>query len=90
MPFVDLGRPVLLAISRKDFIGALTLRRPRGRDAGTLAAVADGVDRGASIVRVHDVAAVRDYLTVRAALRGDRPVDPTLTLPIELRREPPA
>ena len=60
-----------------------------GRDAGTLAAVADGVDRGASIVRVHDVAAVHDYLTVRAALRGDRPVDPNLTLPIELRKQPP-
>jgi dihydropteroate synthase len=87
---VALGRPVLLAVSRKDFVGALTLRRPRERDAGTLAAVADGVDRGASIVRVHDVAAVRDYFTVRAALRGERPVDPTLTLPIELRKQPPA
>jgi dihydropteroate synthase len=86
---VALGRPVLLAVSRKDFVGALTLRRPRERDAGTLAAVADGVDRGASIVRVHDVAAVRDYFTVRSALRGDRPVDPTLTLPIELRKQPP-
>ena len=86
---VALGRPVLLAVSRKDFVGALTLRRPRERDAGTLAAVADGVDRGASIVRVHDVAAVHDYFTVRAALRGERPVDPELTLPIELRREPP-
>ena len=70
---VALGRPVLLAVSRKDFVGALTLRRPRERDAGTLAAIADGVDRGASIVRVHDVAAVRDYFTVRAALRGDGP-----------------
>ncbi|HEX4981295.1 MAG TPA: dihydropteroate synthase, partial [Ilumatobacteraceae bacterium] len=39
---VALGRPVLLAVSRKDFVGALTLRRPRERDAGTLAAVADG------------------------------------------------
>jgi dihydropteroate synthase len=86
---VALGRPVLLAVSRKDFVGALTLRPPRERDAGTLAAIADGVDRGASIVRVHDVAAVRDYFTVRAALRGDRPVDPTLTLPIELRKQPP-
>ncbi len=86
---VALGRPVLLAVSRKDFVGALTLRRPRERDAGTLAAVADGVDRGASIVRVHDVAAVHDYFTVRAALRGERPVDPALTLPIELRKQPP-
>lgn len=87
---VALGRPVLLAVSRKDFIGALTVRPPRERDPGTLAAVADGVDRGASIVRVHDVAGVRDYFTVRAALRGERPVDPTLTLPIELRRQTPA
>jgi dihydropteroate synthase len=86
---VALGRPVLLAVSRKDFVGALTLRLPRERDAGTLAAVADGVDRGASIVRVHDVAGVRDFLTVRSALRGDRPVDPALTLPIELRKQPP-
>jgi dihydropteroate synthase len=86
---VALGRPVLLAVSRKDFVGALTLRQPRERDAATLAAIADGVDRGASIVRVHDVAAVRDYLTVRAALRGDRPVDPALELPIGLRRQPP-
>ncbi|HWM20921.1 MAG TPA: dihydropteroate synthase [Ilumatobacteraceae bacterium] len=86
---VALGRPVLLAVSRKDFVGALTLRRPRERDAGTLAAVAEGVDRGASIVRVHDVAAVRDYFTVRSALRGDRLVDPTLMLPIELRKQPP-
>jgi len=87
---VDLGRPVLLAVSRKDFVGALTLRRPRQRDPGTLAAVADGVDRGASILRVHDVAGVRDFLTVRAALRGDVEVDADLMLPVELRREPPA
>jgi dihydropteroate synthase len=80
---------VLLAVSRKDFLGALTLRQPRARDAATLAAIADGVDRGASIVRVHDVAAVRDYFTVRAVLRGDRPVDPALELPIGLRRQPP-
>jgi dihydropteroate synthase len=84
-----LGRPVLLAVSRKDFIGALTLRRPREREPGTLAAIADGVERGAAIVRVHDVGAVHDYFTVRAALRGDRAVDPALRLPIELRTQPP-
>ena len=87
---VDLGRPVLLAVSRKDFVGALTLRRPRQRARVALAAVADGVDRGASILRVHDVAGVRDFLTVRAALRGDVEVDADLMLPVELRREPPA
>ncbi len=84
---VALGRPVLLAISRKDFIGALTQRRPRARDAGTLAAVGAGIDAGGAIVRVHDVAAVQDYLTVRAALRGQLEVAEDLTLAEELRRE---
>ena len=41
-----LGRPLLLAVSRKDFVGALTGRAPRGRLAGTLAALAYGVDAG--------------------------------------------
>ena len=35
----DLGRPLLLAVSRKDFVGAITRRRPRERLAGTLAAL---------------------------------------------------
>jgi dihydropteroate synthase len=66
-----LGRPLLLAISNKDFVGALTGRPPRERLAGTLAAVAHGVEAGAHVLRVHDVAAVADFLRVRAALRGD-------------------
>ncbi len=82
-----LGRPVLLAVSRKDFIGALTSRPLRQRDAGTLAAVAEGVDAGVSILRVHDVGAVADFLAVRAALRGTNPVPPDLQLPVELRRQ---
>ena len=67
-----LGRPVLLAVSRKDFLGALTGRPPRERDAGTLAAIAHGLDAGAHLLRVHDVAAAVDFLAVRAALRGER------------------
>jgi dihydropteroate synthase len=66
-----LGRPVLLAISNKDFVGALTGRPPRERLAGTLAAVAHGVEAGAHVLRVHDVAAAADFLRVRAALRGE-------------------
>jgi dihydropteroate synthase len=66
-----LGRPVLLAISNKDFVGALTGRPPRERLAGTLAAVAHGVEAGAHVLRVHDIAAAADFLRVRAALRGD-------------------
>jgi len=82
-----LDRPVLLAVSRKDFIGALTLRPPNERDAGTLAALAHGMDAGASILRVHDVAATADFLAVRAALRGDREVSAELHLPVDLRRQ---
>jgi dihydropteroate synthase len=72
----ELGRPLLLAPSNKDFVGALTGRPPRERLAGTLAAVAHGVDAGAHVLRVHDVAAVADFLRVRAALRGDVELSP--------------
>ena len=85
-----LGRPLLVAVSRKDFLGALTERPPRERLAGTLAALAEAVDRGAAILRVHDVAAARDYLRVRAALRGESPVPADLQLDVALRREPEA
>ena len=80
-----LGRPLLLAVSRKDFVGALTGRGPRERGAATLAAIAHGVDAGAHILRVHDVAAAADFLAVRAALRGERAVDPDLALSDEIR-----
>jgi dihydropteroate synthase len=83
----ELGHPVLLAVSRKDFVGALIGRPPRERLAGTLAAVGAGVDAGASIVRVHDVAATVDFLAVRAALSGQRSVPEDLRLAAHLRRE---
>ena len=82
-----LGRPLLLAASRKDFIGALTRRPPRERLAGTLAAIAWGVEHGAAILRVHDVREVADFLVVRAALRGDLDVAPDLALTEEIRLE---
>ena len=83
----ELGRPVLLAASRKDFVGALTQRAPGDRLAGTLAAIGEGVDAGAAIVRVHDVAATRDFLTVRGALRGEIEVPRELRLERSLRRQ---
>jgi dihydropteroate synthase len=86
----ELGRPVLMALSRKDFVGALTGRRPRERGAGTLAALAHGVELGAQIFRLHDVAAAADFLAVRAALRGDCEIPPDLRLADELRWERPA
>jgi dihydropteroate synthase len=82
-----LGRPLLLAISRKDFVGALTRRRPRDRDPGTLAAVEPALDATVgSVLRVHDVAGVADFLAVRAALRGDAEA-PAAPLDDALRRE---
>ena len=83
-----LERPLLLAVSRKDFVGAITHRPPRARLAGTLAAVAHGVDMGVHVLRVHDVADVADYLAVRAALTGEASVDSELRLATELQREP--
>jgi dihydropteroate synthase len=82
-----LGRPVLLAISRKDFVGAITGRSPARRGAGTLAALGYGADAGAHMFRVHDIAAARDFLAVRAALRGES--DLPGALPDALRHEPP-
>jgi dihydropteroate synthase len=81
----ELGRPLLMAISRKDFIGALTGRRPRARQAGTLAALAYGVEQGAHVFRLHDVAGAADFLAVRAALAGEREPGRDLALPDEIR-----
>lgn len=83
----ELGRPLLMAISRKDFIGALTGRPPRERLGGTLAALAHGVDAGAQIFRVHDVVAAADFLTVRAALAGELEPQRDLALAEEHRYE---
>jgi dihydropteroate synthase len=85
----ELGLPLLMAISRKDFIGALTGRAPRGRLAGTLAALAHGVEHGAHIFRMHDVAAAADFLAVRAALARETDVGRDLALTEEIRYERP-
>jgi hypothetical protein len=66
---VDLGRPIRPALSRKDFVGALTRRAPgeRGADVGCRRRPAPHA--GADL-RVHDVAATLDMLTVLHALTG--------------------
>jgi dihydropteroate synthase len=80
-----LGRPLLLAVSRKDFIGAITRRPPRERLAGTLAAVGYGTQSGVHMIRVHDVAATVDFLAVRAVLAGEAELDADVRLSDELR-----
>jgi dihydropteroate synthase len=82
-----LGRPLLLALSRKDFIGAITGRPPRERLAGTLAALAWGVEAGGHLFRLHDVAAAADFLAVRDVLAGRRALPSDARLDESLRRE---
>jgi dihydropteroate synthase len=63
--FAALGVPLLVGLSRKGMIGTLTGREnPADRAAGSAAAALLAVQKGAAIVRVHDVAATRDVLAV--------------------------
>ncbi|HSQ10441.1 MAG TPA: dihydropteroate synthase [Burkholderiaceae bacterium] len=66
-----LGRPVLVGLSRKSMLGAVTGRAVGERIAASVAAAVLAAERGARIVRVHDVAATRDALRVWAAMRKD-------------------
>jgi dihydropteroate synthase len=61
---IALGRPLLVGWSRKSMLGRLTGRGPEGRLASSLAAALAAVQRGAHIVRVHDVAETVDVLAV--------------------------
>jgi dihydropteroate synthase len=65
-----LGRPVLVGLSRKSTLGNVTGRPVDERLAASVAAALMAVERGARIVRVHDVAATRDALRVWAATLG--------------------
>ena len=62
--FTEGGLPVLAGMSRKSMIGAVTGREVGERLAGSVAAALIAVQRGAGIVRVHDVAATVDALKV--------------------------
>jgi dihydropteroate synthase len=66
----DAGYPVLVGSSRKGFIGRLTgIAEPRRRDPASVWLAVEAARRGAAIVRVHDVAAVRQALAVSSAMR---------------------
>jgi len=64
----SLGRPILVGPSRKSFIGTVLGRGGGERIFGTAAAVAVSIAHGASIVRVHDVAAMKDVAVMTRAL----------------------
>jgi dihydropteroate synthase len=67
--FTMFNRPLLVGPSRKAFIGQLVDRSVDHREWGTAAAVALAVDRGAQILRVHDVAMMADVVKVAAAMK---------------------
>jgi dihydropteroate synthase len=67
-----LGQPLLVGVSRKSMIGAMTGRsEPGDRLAGSVAAALWAARQGAAILRVHDVAATRDALAVWRQLEGE-------------------
>jgi dihydropteroate synthase len=69
--FVALGCPVLVGASRKRFLGTLTgIDDPAARDVASVAAHLIAVQRGASAIRVHDVAGHAQALAVLAAVEG--------------------
>jgi dihydropteroate synthase len=71
---LDLGAPLLVGWSRKSTLGAITGRPVQERQAASVAAALLAVQRGASVVRVHDVAATVDALAVwrRVGQLGER------------------
>ncbi len=68
---VAIGHPVLMALSRKDFIGETLDLPPDERLEGTLAATSLAAWLGATVFRCHDARATRRALDVVEAVRGD-------------------
>lgn len=65
----EFNLPILLPVSRKTVIGdVLSIENPVERDAGTVACITAGVNRGANIFRVHNVTAARQTLDVLGGL----------------------
>ncbi len=68
----EFGRPVLVSVSRKSFLGALTGRAIADRGAATLAAELAAISAGADMIRTHDVRALADALKILGALEENR------------------
>jgi dihydropteroate synthase len=74
-----IGRPLVIGTSRKSFLGKITGRDVTERVHATVATSVIAFERGATVFRVHDVAATRDALAVAAATFARWPVTPTRT-----------
>lgn len=68
---VNIGFPVLLGTSRKNFIGKITGKGVQDRLYGSLGSIAQAYSKGVKMFRVHDVDATRDFLKVLAAIDRD-------------------
>jgi dihydropteroate synthase len=68
-PVLGSPLPILAGMSRKSMLGALINRPPRERVAASVAAAVCAAERGAAIIRVHDVAETVDALKIWAATR---------------------
>jgi dihydropteroate synthase len=66
----EMGYPLLVGVSRKSMLGQITGQAVEQRLAASVVAAALAAQRGAAILRVHDVAATRDALAVLAAVGG--------------------
>lgn len=69
--FESLGRPILVGVSRKSFIGKILDVPPRDRLEGTIAASLLSILHGAHILRVHDVAAVKRAVCVAESILNE-------------------
>ena len=82
-----LGVPLMAGLSRKAMIGALTGQEdPAERAAGSAAAALIAVQKGAAIVRVHDVAITRDVLAVWHGLASGQPAAKNVQKPFGSQR----
>jgi len=68
---VRFGVPVLVSVSRKSFLRAVTGKQPAGSGPASLAAELYAVDRGADFIRTHEPGGLRDALAIRNAIGGN-------------------
>ena len=68
----DLGYPLLVGVSRKTMVGAITGREVAQRMPGSIVLAALAAERGATILRVHDVAETVDALAIASAVMGQQ------------------
>jgi dihydropteroate synthase len=76
--FRGYGRPMLVSINRKNFLREIAGRDTEGALPVSLAATAMAVERGAHVIRTHDVEETRDAALVGHEFTDDRPRDPDL------------